>query len=376
MTMSCIPDGAIQRYNAALGRWLSKCPLGPIWNITDPGYGAVAQSFQEWIANPAQAAVNQQAFETIFAEIRASGRLGQIYVPAGANARAYYLTGRLQPWCGVHIFGDGGRGTSNPSILHSQYGAPALLFNHYLNQDSPPPNATSCQGSVLRDFIVETSGNATQLFVPGAPYSTGVTIRPTAPTRGTDGVFGPYWIYLVVVGGYASTESDPTASWPKSDGAVFTNGTMTLMCLIAGGIRTRATIFAERVHVHHFYGDQWSVMGSAGDGIADACLFDCCGGSQSAYKGDGIYLKGADANICKTVMFEAIGNAGWGIHDESFLGNTHDTPHTESNILGPYNLGGDLFDHGMNAGNFTLLLNGYSESDQPPSRIEYPGVAL
>lgn len=373
-----IPDGAMQRYRTAFGQWHVEQPLGPIWNITDHGYGAVAQSLQEWLANPAQSTINQTAFETIFEEIQTLRRVGRIYVPSAPDGRAFFLNRRLQPKCCTHIYGDGGRYCEAPSILFWPNGGPGIKYDRFVT------GGVSCAGSTLKHLQLQASGNGTQPRIAGASYATGSVIRSTAPTRGEHDTsrVGPYHLYLVTTGGYASTDPDPTASWPRKEGETFTDGTLSLVCLVAGGLWTLSTILAEDVLISGFYGDQWLNYANATSdvtaehrGVADDCLYIACGGFQSAHVGSGAYFNAGDSNTCVTLNFSAENNAGYGLEDESFLGNCHIQPHTEANVKGSYCINGASLDLGANVGT-TLLLNPYSESDQLPGRLEYPAISI
>ena len=85
-------------------------------------------------------------------------------------------------------------------------------------------------------------------------------------------------------------------------------------------------------------------------------------------KGDGVYCQGGDANAGIGIALNIMGNGGWGINDQSFLGNTWIACHTPGNgnwstgVGGPYRAPG-----GGNSR--TLFLGCYSESDQAPSQV-------
>lgn len=54
-------------------------------------------------------------------------------------------------------------------------------------------------------------------------------------------------------------------------------------------------------------------------------------GSPSIAYGSGLMVQGGDSQVGLSTQFTAIGNAGWGIFDSSFLGNTHISPHARGN---------------------------------------------
>lgn len=84
--------------------------------------------------------------------------------------------------------------------------------------------------------------------------------------------------------------------------------------------------------------------------------------------GDGIYVSGADANAGSCVRPDCSGNGGWGISDQSFLGNTYVAGHVAANTGGAYNTTG--------ASARNALIGCYSEGGQPASSLVFPTVVI
>jgi hypothetical protein len=82
----------------------------------------------------------------------------------------------------------------------------------------------------------------------------------------------------------------------------------------------------------------------------------------------GLFVRGADANAGAAYNVNASYNGGWGIYDNSFLGNTYVACHTDQNTLGAYK------SDGLNARN--MFLGCYSESGQPVSSIVAPAMIV
>jgi hypothetical protein len=66
----------------------------------------------------------------------------------------------------------------------------------------------------------------------------------------------------------------------------------------------------------------------------NANTFRIIGGKALRNGGHGLYVKGGDANGGVVIHFRAIDNKGWGIYEDSFLGNTYIACPTASNTLG------------------------------------------
>jgi hypothetical protein len=77
--------------------------------------------------------------------------------------------------------------------------------------------------------------------------------------------------------------------------------------------------------------------------------------------GHGVYCSGGDANAGTGIGLNLLSNGGYGIRDDSFLGNTWVGCHTSGNTTGAYYLVG--------GGSRSVLLGCYSEADQPGSYV-------
>jgi Pectate lyase superfamily protein len=103
-------------------------------------------------------------------------------------------------------------------------------------------------------------------------------------------------------------------------------------------------------------------MGNANNWMVEYCRVAGCGGH-------GMFLDGDNVNAGTSINFDASGTKGWGIYDNSFLGNTHIGSHTESNALGPYRT--------ANIGSaYNVFIGCYSEGDSPPSKIYNPSLSI
>lgn len=136
-----------------------------------------------------------------------------------------------------------------------------------------------------------------------------------------------------------------------------------------------------------------NVAGTAGQtglsigGNANLTNLDECEG-RSAVNGEGLIVRGADANAGLFTKFDGRNNKGYGVADDSLLGSTHIMPHTSGNLQGgywstssdpsyttfisPYAEGGQGGDNGglnTSFGNRALVLN-------PQGDIEHDNVGM
>jgi len=83
---------------------------------------------------------------------------------------------------------------------------------------------------------------------------------------------------------------------------------------------------------------------------------------------DGIHVEGNDANAGVGVNVDGSVNGGWGISDESFLGNTWIGTHTSGNSLGPHRA---ITDNAQ-----SIFIGPYSEGGQGPAQLNQRSIAI
>ncbi len=129
---------------------------------------------------------------------------------------------------------------------------------------------------------------------------------------------------------------------PSARGAYFFEGRNFTVWSTVGsdgtkcGLRARRTVTLFNVVATSFSGHGIFIDTISNGGIADLCNIENC----SAYTNgvDGLRFEGVDSNQCVTTNFNAFGNRRWGINDQSFLGNTFISCHTNANSQVPGNL--------------------------------------
>lgn len=124
-------------------------------------------------------------------------------------------------------------------------------------------------------------------------------------------------------------------------------------------IDTNCRVTVEDCQAYNWGGNGLNIVAAAGGGTGLEGNANCFAVSRfAAYSCQhGIYVNGADANAGVVVLSDTSTNRGWGVNDESFLGNTYVACHASGNTSGPYRT--------TNANASTVLLGCYAEGGQP-----------
>lgn len=152
-------------------------------------------------------------------------------------------------------------------------------------------------------------------------------------------------------------QSFDTSGTTTKDGTSHTSGVGTLIQNLAvqggfsgtegehHGIIIRAPAHLRFVQANGFEGDGIQLIGDsrASGGHSGALSGNVDGSTLFACYADenrtGLYLEGADANVCKIDAFSAKNNRAWGIWDSGMLGNVFSMIHTSANGSTSYNDG-------------------------------------
>jgi hypothetical protein len=139
----------------------------------------------------------------------------------------------------------------------------------------------------------------------------------------------------------------------------------------APGIWLRARAHLKNVTVRNFKGRGVQIIAtSTGGGFSEGNANNW----HAEYlrivtsNGDAFFVDGGDSNSGVAIGLDCSINAGWGVYDSSFLGNTYVGCHTDACAAGAYKTDSTS---GRN-----LLLNCYAEGGQPASSLVYPTKAV
>jgi hypothetical protein len=124
------------------------------------------------------------------------------------------------------------------------------------------------------------------------------------------------------------------------------------------GIDINANVHIENVAVRGFGGNGIDISADITGGTNANCFYLS---RIFTYDnaGHGVYCIGGDSNAGVGNQINAMANGGYGIRDDSFLGNTWVACHTAGNAAGAYYM--------IGVNSRTVVLGCYSESDQPAS---------
>jgi hypothetical protein len=228
---------------------------------------------------------------------------------------------------GMSLVGSGGSFYSNGTVFRFPAGKHGILVCEKL-------------GAPARPAALGTPPARPRPARPGAPVGTSAECPPR------DG-FGSIIERITIVASAAD------AAGPLAHGVVMHN---------------RAVL--KDVYVEGFSGDGLHIV-AAVDGLVDddgsvvhpsnASVWQATNCTLSGCGRHGLYVSGPDANAGCAIALDLRNNGGWGVLDESFLGNTYLGCVAHANIGGsfsaPQTIGSSAF------------LNCYAEGDQPKARI-------
>jgi hypothetical protein len=139
----------------------------------------------------------------------------------------------------------------------------------------------------------------------------------------------------------------------------------------AHGITMHARMNVRDCYITAFNGDGIHIEASAPDANANNWLVSNVRIDNCA--GDGLLVTGTDANAGCATMLDSSSNLGYGVRDNSFLGNTYVACHAAANGGGAYTTRKPAAPSDPNAR--SLFLNCYQEQDQT-SQVDDPAIVL
>lgn len=136
---------------------------------------------------------------------------------------------------------------------------------------------------------------------------------------------------------------------------------------LAHGVSLKARARLQNVLVMWFSGDGIHIVAGNTEGTnANGWAIDFCRSERNGRHG--LYLDGADANAGVAVGLDVSDNAGWGVFDSSFLGNTFVGCHAAANALGAYKTD--------NPNQRSIFVGCYSEGGHLGSEVMWPSAVV
>jgi hypothetical protein len=192
----------------------------------------------------------------------------------------------------------------------------------------------------------------------GSPYANATGLSQLIFADNINGIYVPYYpTSSTGKMGIGCTISSLFITKRTTSGtvgsAIYLNGTARIVnCSIIGFRENGITIVGNEALIPSTNANSW---------LIDSCSIQLCGGQ-------GIYVSGPDANAGTAINTFCGSNAGWGIWDASFLGNTYVGCITQGNGAGSYNAD--------SANGRSLFLGCYSEPDQPVPSVVPPNIMI
>lgn len=320
--------------------------LGDIFSVKD--YGATGDGVTDDLA----------AFNTAIAAMASavSSVGATLYVPSGT----YRLSAPLRVARSCSIVGPHGV---------SSYSAAALVFDagqHGIIVDGPftSPDGGNGSYSVIRDIEVRAAAKTTTAH--------GVTLRANAILeRVFVRLFKGNGFHIVASSSIASPyASEFEVAWVGSTaykvGTFVKNGGNLYICNVAGtsaasgGPTGTGTAITDGTVT-------WKYVSSTNANLW--AMYSC---RSQENDGHGLYVDGIDTNAGTCHGLDVSNNGGWGVLDQSFLGNTYVGCHATGNTTGPY---GSSVGNG-NQSSVNQFLNCYSEGGGPSSNVTAPGMIV
>lgn len=137
--------------------------------------------------------------------------------------------------------------------------------------------------------------------------------------------------------------------------------------VLANGVVMKVRGALTRVGVRGFRGNGVNIAaGVEGTTNANGWIMNTV--RVSGCGGHGVYIKGGDVNAGTSIGLDIDSVGGWGLYEDSFLGNTHIGPQVAFAVLGAV--------YCQNASARNIFIGLYTEGGQPPAVINFPSMAL
>ena len=129
----------------------------------------------------------------------------------------------------------------------------------------------------------------------------------------------------------------------------------------AHGIRMHVVATLRNCRFSYFAGHGVYVVSNAGTRAGENASEFYFDHVWATHNENGFHISGGDSNVGVALGISAIGNRGWGVYDDSYLGSTYINIHTRGN------LGGSIYSDGVTGR--SVFIGCYAEGDQQPDQI-------
>jgi Pectate lyase superfamily protein len=296
----------------------------------------------------------------------------------GADGSIIRNLGLSQPIAYSALYWNRIKGPGNPAGIVSvttyclpsqEAGAYKNVVFHCVNGPHAPfPVIGDTEPSFGKEWLPDTT------FAPGDfVYITDVEfpVRPAQPllyrctTGGTSGFGGPTW----VTGPNGSTVTDGSVVWmlDLTDTTISDGGAQWQAVNPAHGIDARCRVKIQDISIMNINGCGIYIR-AAGGASSNANGWYASRFQVSTTAGHGLYLHGPDSNAGYSETGDFLETHGYGILDDSFLGNVHIGHQVAFSGRGSY--------ASRSANSYTLFIGCYQEGGQPKAFIGSPAAYI
>ncbi len=208
--------------------------------------------------------------------------------------------------------------------------------------DGTTPDDTAFLNAInAMKFLAPVTAGGTKLVVPAGKYrlSNMLHIDRAMVLEGMSGAYARAGTILLFDAGRGLQVDPISGTGARGDVTVIRN----LMLQSAGkvpaahGITMNTTAVIENCYINNFGGDGVHIVGDLNaNPQTSASSFQLTKLTIEGNGGHGLYVSGGDASAGLALNVFVVANGGWGIWDDSFLGNTYVGCYAEVNTLGPF----------------------------------------
>lgn len=346
----------------AYGSLTVRCQDGKWWSVRASQKGVNARDFGvKGDGTTDDAPALNALILSLASAVSNAGR--SIYLPAGT----YRVASPIRVQRHIILEGDAGAGWFSPTVIRPDKNVSGIVV------ENATTSADTGRGdwSIIQNLSVQYATQTTGTWAALTGYVVGDTVKYltnecqwavfVCSQAGTSGASEPAW----------DTLDEFAGPLVNGEGSTVVDGSVVWTVTVVAGIRLRGRANVQNFYITDSPGSGLHIAAdSAGTPITNANNWRASYCRIQSNKLNGVYVSGDNVNAGYGEAIDSSGNTCWGILEVSFLGNTYAACHAADNVLGPYAT--DL--QNLNASN--VFLGCYSESGQPPARIQRPSLVL
>ncbi len=279
-------------------------------NVKD--FGAVGDGVAD------DAAAIQSAIDSTATPALSDG--GIVFLPRGHYRIATTLRIRRTVW----IFGEGAPGSSSGTLILPDAGVGGII----VDRDNTSADGGFGDWSIIQNLGIRNL-HPTSVWTANTPVAVGAVRVATVYKR-----------YFTLVCTTAGTTGATEPTWSQSyasEGTTIADGSAVWTYRVIAGVRPHARCVLQNCWVSGFPSPNiFRVASTSFATPTNANVAGIINVRSSDSMSDGIITEGADVNAGYIIGLDLSGNRGYGLIDNSFLGNTYIACHSDANQQRPY----------------------------------------